>query len=306
MPARVEHLGRLLVGGEKLRGFLVLSVALATLSSQALAGEITPGGKLLLTRGVTNVEGAGGGGLATWALITGNETDAGIGGSAFATNLSLSDYDFRAGGAALGFYDRVELSFAHQEFDTGGTGAKLGLGKGYKFNQNAIGLKLRIAGDAIYDQDKLMPQIAIGAQWKRNDNEGLVRALGATNNEGADYYISATKVLLAQSLVLSGAVRFTKANQFGILGFGGDKDDDYSTQFEGSIGYLVSDRLLLGAEGRTKPDNLSFAKEDASYDFFGAYAVTHNLSVTAAYVDLGSIATFDDQRGLYLSLQAGF
>jgi hypothetical protein len=28
--------------------------------------------------------------------------------------------------------------------------------------------------------------------------------------------------------------------------------------------------------------------------------------VTAAYVDLGSIASFDDQRGLYLSLQAAF
>jgi hypothetical protein len=295
-----------LAGGEFVRFFLALSVSIAALSSQAFAEELVPGGKLLLTRGVSNVEGSGGGGLSTWALITGNETDVGIGGTAFATNLGLSDYDLRAVGGAIGFYDRLEISYAHQEFDTGGTGAKLGIGKGYKFNQNAIGLKLRLVGDAVYDQDKLLPQIAVGVQWKHNKNEGLVRALGATNNKGADYYISATKVLLGQSLLLGGAVRFTKANQFGILGFGGDREDDYSAQFEGTIGYLASDGLLLGAEVRTKPDNLGFAKEEAAYDAYAAYAITHNLTVTVAYVDLGSIATFEDQRGLYFSLQAGF
>jgi hypothetical protein len=30
------------------------------------------------------------------------------------------------------------------------------------------------------------------------------------------------------------------------------------------------------------------------------------LSVTAAYVDLGDIATFRNQRGLFFSIQAGF
>jgi hypothetical protein len=30
------------------------------------------------------------------------------------------------------------------------------------------------------------------------------------------------------------------------------------------------------------------------------------VSVTAAWVDLGSIATFEDQSGVYLSLQVGF
>lgn len=50
---------------------LLLAVAL---SGQASAADLRPGGKLLLTRGVTQAEGAGGGGLAPWALITGNET----------------------------------------------------------------------------------------------------------------------------------------------------------------------------------------------------------------------------------------
>ena len=55
-----------------------------------------------------------------------------------------------------------------------------------------------------------------------------------------------------------------------------------------------------------KPDNLRFAREDDAYDLFAAWAVTRNVTLTAAYVDLGSIATSRKQRGLFASLQAGF
>ncbi len=63
---------------------------------------------------------------------------------------------------------------------------------------------------------------------------------------------------------------------------------------------------MIGAEYRTKPDNLSFAAEDDWFDLYAAWALNKHLSVTAAWTDLGSIATFKDQRGLYFSLQAGF
>ena len=111
---------------------------------------------------------------------------------------------------------------------------------------------------------------------------------------------------LAESLLVSGAVRFTDANQTGLLGFGGDRNDDIEPQFEGSVGYLLNRNLVVGAEYRTKPDNLGFAKEDDWFDVYAAWALNKHLSVTAAWVDLGSIATFRDQRGVYLSLQAGF
>jgi hypothetical protein len=41
-------------------------------------------------------------------------------------------------------------------------------------------------------------------------------------------------------------------------------------------------------------------------DLFAAYALTDYLTLTAAYVDLGSIATFSDQRGGFLSAQVAF
>ena len=288
----------------RLVGLAAVATALGFCGA-AHAADMETGGKLLLTGGVSALEGGAGGGLSTWALISGNETSRGIGGSAHVTYVNVPDYQLRSAGVAVGLFDRVELSLTRQEFDTGATGAKLGLGKGFTFKQDIAGVKVRVLGDAVYAQDSWLPQVAVGVQVKQNNQPAIVRAVGAQDDTGVDYYAAATKLLLDKSLVLNGTVRLTKANQTGLLGFGGAKDG-YSTQFEGSAGYLVSKRLLVGAEYRTKPDNLGFAKESDWADVFVAYAFSKTLSVTAAYADLGDIATFKNQRGLYVSLQAGF
>ena len=274
-------------------------------ATPALAEELRPGGKMLLTGGVSSVEGAAGGGLASWALIAGNETNAGIGATAHVTYVALPEFDLASGGVAIGFKDRVELSYARQIFDTRQAGAALGLGQGYKFSQDIYGLKVRLIGDAIYDQDKLLPQISVGVQHNRANRGAVITAIGGRASAGTDFYVAATKILLAQSVVVNGTVRFTKANQFGLLGFGGDLNNSYKTEFEGSAGLLVKRNLLLGAEYRTKPSNLGFAREQNGFDLFAALAVSKNIAVTAAYADLGDIATVKKQRGLFLSLQAG-
>ena len=69
--------------------------------------------------------------------------------------------------------------------------------------------------------------------------------------------------------------------------------------------FTLAKRFAAGVEYRTKPNNLGL-KEDDWKDVFVAYALNKHLSVTAAYVDLGEIATFRNERGAYLSLQAGF
>jgi hypothetical protein len=286
---------------------LMLSALALGAASQAHArSERIDGGKLLLTGGVSALEGSGGGGLATWATITGYGTREGVGGNVHFTYAKVPDYELRSFGGAAGFGDRLELSYARQAFDTGDAGAKLGLGKGFTFHQDVVGAKLRLIGDAIYDQDIWLPQVSAGVQYKRNDKPAIIQAVGGRRRDGVDYYVAATKLLLDKSLLLSGALRLTKANQTGLLGFGGDKGDSYQPQFEGSAAYLVSKHLAVGAEYRTKPSNLGFAKENDWIDLFAAYAFNKHLSATLAYVDLGSIATFKDQRGVYLSLQAGF
>lgn len=268
-------------------------------------------GKLTATGGVSEVEGAGGGGLTPWALITGYGTRDSYGANAHYTQVSTQDYTLKTYGVAVGIADRVELSLARQEF----TGSLAPLDH-LKLQQDIFGVKLRVTGDAVYDQDSWMPQIAVGAMYKRDDSihglEGLgvtnVKQLGAKDDSGTDLYVSATKIFLAQSLLLNGTVRFTKANQMGLLGFGGDKNDSYRPEFEGSAAYLINRKLVLGAEYRAKPHNLSVDKEKDYYDVFLAYFPTKNFSVTAAYARLGDITVFNpkDQKGWYLSMQAGF
>jgi len=265
-------------------------------------------GKLLATGGVSQIEGAGGAGLAPWAMISGYGSNASVGANTYYTHAKTNDFDLRSYGAAVGIADRVEVSYARQEFDTNDTGPRLGLRGGYTFKQDIIGAKVRIAGDAVYGQNSPLPQIAIGAQYKRmdRDNAGLVKALGATDDEGVDYYASATKLFLDKNLILNATLRGTKANQLGLLGFGGDKNDKHSLQFEGSAAYMVSRKLVVGADYRSKPDNLEFAEEGNATAAYVAYFPNKNLSVTLAGVDMGKIARQGRQRGVYLSTQVGF
>lgn len=275
-------------------------------------------GKLLLTGGVSTIEGAAGGGLTPWAVIGSYATDGEVGGTGFVTAVNTQDYALRTYGVALGIRDRVELSFAHQNFDTRDNLAPLGL-PGLHLKQDIIGLKVRVAGDAVLDSDTWMPQVAVGLQHKRTDagdlGPTLFGPLGAKRS-GTDVYASATKLFLGQGLLVNATLRLTKANQGGLLGFGGAQASSHKLQPEFSVAKLLSKNVVVGAEYRVKPDNLNRSvlgtgalKEDDWFDVFVAWAPTKNFSLTAAYVDLGRIAPAVQPRrqtGGYLSAQFAF
>lgn len=264
------------------------------------------GGRLLATAGATSLGGAGGGGLVPWALVTGHGSRDSAGANLHGTAVRLPDFRLWAAGAGVGVADRLELSYQHQWFDTGGAGARLGLGRGYTFEQDVFGAKLRLFGDAVADQDRWRPQVAVGALHKRSADGAVVRAVGARDAAGTDFYVAATKLFLGSGLLVNGTVRFTRANQFGLLGHGGDRGDGYRARFEGSAAVLLSRGLAFGGEFRSKPDNLRSAREGDAFDLFGAWFVNRHLSVVLAYVDVGKVAGQGRQNGLYLSLQAGF
>jgi len=275
------------------------------LAAPAYADPLLDGGKLVLTNGISTIEGASGGGLASWATIAGMETDRGVGISTHVTGIELADYGWQSHGLSVGIKDRIELSYARQNFDTRKVGAALGLGEGYRFNQDIFGAKIRLIGDTVYGSP-LLPQISLGVQHKRSLDAAIVKAVGAASAEGTDFTASATKLFLSRSVLVNATARLTNANQFGLLGFGGPNQPDRTVQFEGSVAYMLTPRLVVGGEYRTRPSNLAFAREDDAHDLFVAWAVTRNATLTAAYADVGSIATFDDQRGGLVSLQFAF
>ena len=297
---------------------------IAACAAVLCAGAQADTGKLLLTGGVSSIDGAAGGGLTPWAVIGSNATADEIGGSAYVTNVGTTDYGLNIYGAAVGFKDRVELSIARQDFITRDTGTALGL-PGLHLKQNIVGAKVRVLGDAILDSDTLMPQVAVGVQYKTLGSTGLdgtLEALGARRH-GTDFYVSATKLFLGQSLLLNGTLRATKGNQNGLLGYGatlGGNEDKYSLQPEFSVAYLVSKNVAVGAEYRFMRNKLETAGRAAGLgnglrskdwkDVFIAWAPSKNLSLTLAYVDLGVIvpATTGNrkQAGYYLSAQVAF
>lgn len=277
----------------------------ALLALPAHADDMRHGGKLLLTNGITSVEGASGGGLTPWATIAGNATRDGIGVQASATVAEVRDYDYRNLSVAIGVFDRVEVSYARQTFDTNKVGGMLGLGNDFKFDQDVFGAKVTLGGDLVYGKP-LMPAIAVGVQYKRSLDAPVVAAIGAKHRAGVDLYATASKLFLSHSVLASATVRATKANQMGLLGFGGDKNDRYGVLVEGSIAYQLSRKVAVGAEYRSKPDKLGIAREDDWFDVFAAIAITRNLTATAAYSDLGSIATRPKQRGVLFQIQTAF
>lgn len=276
------------------------------LAAAVAAEERGFSGKLLLTGGVNTIEGAAGGGLTPWAVIGGYGTRDQFGGNAFLSHVETDDYRLEVQGVLVGLFDRLELSYARQRFDTRQVGAALGLGAGFTIRQEVFGAKLRLAGDAVLDQDRWLPQLAIGLEHKRNNRGGLLRAIGARDDDGTDVYLSATKLFLGQSALLNATLRATKANQAGILGFGGDRRDSYRLQPELSLAYLLNRHLAVGGEYRFKPNNLGIAREDDWWDLFLAWAPNKHLTLTLAYVDLGNIVIRPNQSATYLSLQVGF
>ena len=260
--------------------------------------------KLLLTNAVSAVDGASGGGISNWATIAGRQETRGVGVQAHVTAVLLPDFFYQSHGVALGIADRIELSYARQNFDTQDVGAALGIGQGYMLNQDVFGAKVRLFGDVVYG-NTMVPQVAVGAQYKRSLDGAVASAVGAAHDEGVDVTLSATKLLLSHSVLVNTTARLTKANQNGLLGFGSVSDDSYAIQFEGAVAYQFSRRFVMGTEFRTKPDNLGLGEGDW-FDVFAAYAPSDNLTVTAAYADLGSIATFTGQRGAFLQAQVAF
>ena len=196
---------------------------------------------------------------------------------------------------------------------------------------DVIGAKLRLFGEAIYDSDNLIPQVAVGAFYKKNKNKALLKTLGAAEAEDWEAYIAATKIFFPINTLVNVTARYTSANQTGLVGFGGPDGNEKELRWEASLAYLLNKRTAIGAEYAQHGSNLGdihLGNQDAStlagtgltpslgrtlkqkesdwVDVFVAYFPSKNLSFTLAYAMLGDITITPDQNGFYLSAQASF
>ncbi len=262
--------------------------------------------RLLATGAASSIEGSAGGGIVPMAVMAGYGSREEQGGTLFASHVHAPDYSLNVIGGSWSWRNRLEVSLAEQRLAHQPLSERLGVAPS-SIRQTIIGAKIRLAGDLIYTT---MPQVSLGLQHKRNHDFFVPSAAGARDDSGTDIYLSASKLFLAglagRNLLLNGTLRSTNANQLGLVGFGGDRNDSRELMAEASAGLFLNRHWLLGVEYRQKPDNLSFIKEDDWHTAFVAWFPNRTWSLVSAYVDLGEVATFPDQRGWYLSAEGSF
>ena len=295
------------------------------------------GSRLIASGGITGFEGTAGGGITPWAFIGGYTSKEEISYSANVQYLSLSDYSLTTAGAGISLFDRVEISVQRQRLDisaglTSNVFALLTEGAVTNANsatieQDIVGAKVKLFGDGVFTQNSWVPQVAIGAQYKKNrdfDSSlslpdgtvplpeiGVPLLLGAKDDSGTDVYVSATKLWLGTpsgyNLLTNLTARYTKANVFGLLGFGTEENDNAKLEWEGSLALLISPTTAIGTEFRTQTNRLGgLAEEDTVVDAFIAYFPNKSISITAAYVDLGNLPLQESSSGFYLSVNGNF
>lgn len=278
------------------------ALLLGMFTSAALASE----GRLLATGGASSLEGAAGGGITPWAVLAGYGEKGEWGADVFATRVETGDYRLDVAGMAVAYDNRIELSYARQRLDLGNLARNLSLPEN-SLSQDIFGIKVRLFGDLIYNQ---LPQVSLGIQHKRQKDFLIPSLVGAQRDEDTEGYLTASRLILGgafgYNLLLNGGVRYSRANELGLLGFGGDRRDRRSVLKEGSVAVLLNRQWAVGVEYREKPDNLNFAGESDWADLFVGYFPNKHLAIVLAYARLGEIATLDNQNGAYLSVQGSF
>jgi hypothetical protein len=150
-----------------------------------------------------------------------------------------------------------------------------------------------------------MPAVTLGSHFKWNDGHdqinrqtgGLCDMLGVDHDSGTEFTAVATKTIadwLPRPLIVSAGLRNGDAIHTGLLGFAGER----RTTFEGSLIYLLSDKLLLASEYRQKPyfcDQYSaggkhlIKAENDWWDICLGYIINDHLTVAGGYADFGNI-----------------
>lgn len=270
-----------------------LNLLCAFLAVLASYSAVAASGKLLATPGVSQVEGSGGGGLVPWAQLAGYASDDEFAVNGFCSRADVTDYTLDVCGAQLNLFNRVELSYAEQRFDVPALDTEI--------EQSITGAKIRLYGDIVYTN---WPQLTLGVQHKSLDDGAVATLVGAEDTSGTDIYLAASKLHLGAiagyNWFWNVTTRYSEANQLGLLGYGGAQGDE-KLLFEGSTAIFFSREIALGVEYRQKSNNLGLGEQDWK-DLFIAWMPNKHVSVTAAWLDLGSIAGAKDQTGWYLSV----
>jgi hypothetical protein len=218
-------------------------------------------------------------------------------------------------------WDRLELGYGYDRLDIGDLPQAIQNSGGPALNEKAVELhnfnaRLALLKEGEFDKDWL-PAVTFGVHYKvntsvddiNNELKGGLRDIGITDNSGVDYTLYATKLIksLPLPVLINVGVRETEAAHLGLLGF----TDHYTTQFEGSVGVFLTDKLILAGEFRQKPNEYKqipglIKAEDDWWTIDLAYVVNNHFTVALGYGHFGGVLNHDANSALGVTIKNEF
>lgn len=201
-------------------------------------------------------------------------------------------------------WDRLELGYAFNYIDFGDLPQDIERITGIRIDDQYAGLhninaRLAVVQEGDFDR-AWVPALTVGVHYKYNDTiddadddlMGGLRAIGIDDDDGVDFTLYASKMItnLSRPVMLSAGLRSTEAAHIGLLGFTGDR----KVVGEGSICVFATDRLILAAEYRQKPNEYDespglFEEEDDWWTLCAAYIVNDRITLGAGYGHFGQL-----------------
>jgi hypothetical protein len=201
-------------------------------------------------------------------------------------------------------WDRLELGYGYDRLDIGNLPQAIENATTVSISDDRVDLhnfnaRLALLKEGEFDQDWI-PALTFGVHYKINttvddiDDElgGTLTGIGIEDDSGVDYTLYASKLFknLPRPVLVNAGVRATRSAHLGLLGF----TDDYSANFEGSVAVFLTDRLILAAEYKQKPNDYApipglIQSEDDWWTAELAYVVSNNFIVALGYGHFGGV-----------------
>jgi len=218
-------------------------------------------------------------------------------------------------------WNRVELGYGWDNFDMGDLPQDIERATAVRIGNRSVDLhnfnaRLSLTKDGDFDQ-AWMPAITVGAHYKYNDTiedidddlGGTLTGIGIEDDDGFDFTLSATKMITAlpRPVIVSATLRSTEGAHIGLLGFTGERE----LVVEGSICALVTDRLILAAEYRQKPDEYDeipglVGGEDDWWTLCAGYIVNDHMTIAGGYANFGTVLNHEADSSWGVALKYEF
>ena len=219
------------------------------------------------------------------------------------------------------FWNRIELGYAINQLTLGSLYddiRKMGLDS---VREDVIMHNFNVRGKLLEENSfgLPLPAITAGVHFKYNYGmEDINRRLGNAfssigydKNYGVDYTMTATKMFpklaFGRPVIASAGVRFSRAAQLGLLGFG----DTCRASFEGNVVCLPTDWLVLGYEFRQKHNPYGkiaglIGDEDNWHALSASVIVNKHLTISALAGLFGNIANANADNSWAIQLKYEF